>query len=95
VVTHYEDNPDVLFLAVNTGDDSQEAIKEFEFANPYTFIYVRDDTGVLTLQYAALGIPTLAILDREGRLQYHRIGYTPDDYEGTLIREIDKILAAS
>ena len=92
IVDRYEDNPHVLFLAVNTGDDTLDEIAEFSKTYPYTFNYVRDQQGMLTFQYASLGIPALAILDTEGRLRYHKLGYTPDNYIESITSQIDDLL---
>ncbi|MEM6336021.1 MAG: TlpA disulfide reductase family protein [Bacteroidota bacterium] len=93
VYARYAEDPDVLFLAVNTGDDTMEKAQEFAQENPYLFPFVYDIDGTLTPQMVTLGIPTLVIIDQEGRLVHRQTGYSPSSYETALATIIDDLRA--
>lgn len=88
----YANNPKVTFLAVNIGDDTLEQARRFAASSGYRFPFAYDATGQLSVRLASMGIPTLCIIDPEGRLYFRQVGYTGGDYEATIGPKIAELL---
>lgn len=64
---------DIAFLAVSVGETA-ETVHGFLAKTPYSFPIALNPDGRLGTLYAARGIPSTYILDREGRIAAARIG---------------------
>lgn len=84
-------NKDVLFLAVST-DLRASDVSSFVDRKKITLAVVRDDRDVATY-YNVGGIPTLFVIDREGKIRYKHVGFDPAmDFEAMLLKEIGLVL---
>ena len=61
------------------------------FAEAYgmDWVVVTDERGDVALRYRVTAIPTIVIVDREGRVRFIRSGVTPAE---TLKAEVSKLL---
>ncbi len=91
----YANNPRVTFLAVNIGDDTFEQTRRFAETSGYQLPFVYDATAELSSRLAWMGIPTLCILDPEGRLYFRETGYTGADYAMTIGPKIEALLGTA
>lgn len=96
VVDHFEDNPDVIFLAVNTwqseeGDERIEVIRNFLEENDYTFTVILDDNRVVR-EYDVDGIPTRFTIDREGNIRFIDRGFKGPGMEQDMKLQIELLL---
>ncbi len=93
----YQDNPDVVILAVNTwerveGDERYELVKSFMEENKYTFPVVYDESGVVD-RYKVQGVPTQFYIDREGTIRFREIGFHGPQMEFLMAVMIDMLLS--
>lgn len=78
-------------LAVNTEDiKKEEDVRSFILENEYTFPVLMDGSEVKRL-YRVEGIPNVYLIDREGVIQFHQIGYGPGAAD-LLQEEIENVL---
>lgn len=96
VVEHFEDNPDVVFLAINTweGDYDEERIKKvrnFIEENEYTFTVLFDEDTVVG-EYGVQGIPTRFAIDRNGVIRFEDRGFSGPGMYNDMIVQIEMLL---
>jgi len=61
------DNPDFVFLAVDSQEDPK-TVKTFIEKNKYHFPVLLDENGAVTAQYSVRAYPTTYVIDRQGRV---------------------------
>jgi hypothetical protein len=85
---------DVVMLAVSY-DDTDEDIVSFMEENGYDFLTLRDDRekGLTGPLYQVGPIPTLLLIDSQGKITYRHVGYSPGD-EDELRTKIEEALAS-
>lgn len=66
----------VEFLAVNVGE-SAELVAQFMASNSVPFRIVRDEDSSVAKSFGVTGLPTLIMLDRDGRVAWVGVGYDP------------------
>ena len=96
VVEHFEDNPDVVFLAINTweGDYDEERIenaRNFIEENEYTFSVLFDEDTVVS-EYGVQGIPTRFTLDRDGVIRFEDRGFSGPGMYNDMVVQIEMLL---
>ena len=83
-VDKYKNNPDIVFLFINTlesGDDRKKYVGGFIEKNKYTFNVLYDDnqnnTGKFKVvsDYQVESIPTKFILDKNSNIRFKSVGY--------------------
>jgi thiol-disulfide isomerase/thioredoxin len=95
VYDKYKSDPKVLFMVVNSG--ARNTIKDaigWEAKNPqYTFpLYFNNDPDIGEKVGFTL-IPTIAVLDQNGLMQFRTIGFEGAELEHKLAAQIDILLA--
>ncbi len=96
VVDYYTDNPDVVFLAINTreGDlDEQriDRVRKFIEENEYTFPVLLDEDTVVE-EYGVRGIPTRIAIGRDGKIRFVDVGFSGPGMYHEMIVQIDMLL---
>lgn len=69
---------DVRFLAVDVSEDL-ETVRSFVSKNPFGYPVVRDANQRLSNQLGIVGLPTLLIADRDGRIILQKTGLSDTD----------------
>ncbi|MCI0698100.1 TlpA family protein disulfide reductase [candidate division KSB1 bacterium] len=96
VYENYRANPNVVFLAVNMGQDGDtpEKVREFINVHRYTFPVAYDEGSKLTDRYEVKYLPTVLIVDQAGTIRLRHIGYskTLENYSLLLSKHIDELL---
>ena len=77
----------VLALSTDMDDD---AVQPFIDEHDYTFTVLHADNAVQS-DYGVSGIPVVYLVDRQGRVRWHRVGFGPGGEE-EMGREIEKLL---
>ena len=95
VYDKYRGNDRVVILAVNTwesetGKAREALVKKFIDENRYTFPVLLDE-GVVE-KYGVNGIPTKFVIDRNGRIQFRKIGAEGEEMLQNLSAQIDLLL---
>ncbi|HEY3216014.1 MAG TPA: TlpA disulfide reductase family protein [Candidatus Eisenbacteria bacterium] len=90
---------DVVFFAVDvlmtdapgdSGDTAERAIRYFRRGS-YTLPLALDGGGALVKAFAVRGLPTLLVLDRQGRVRLRHVGFSgAEDLERRLLLEIEE-----
>jgi thiol-disulfide isomerase/thioredoxin len=94
VYDKYRNNPKVMFMVVNSG--ARNTIKDaigWEAKNPqYTFpLYFNNDPDIGEKVGFTL-IPTIAVIDPQGKMQFRTIGFEGAELEHKLAAQIDILL---
>jgi len=92
VEMHYEDAPDVVFVAVDADDDLSLVapfLKEQGWKNQGYF-----EAG-LARQFAIANIPTVMVIDPNGRISSRMIGFIPDRFEQMLTERVEEARQAA
>jgi len=87
VRANYAKNPDVVFVAIDSDDDTSLAapfLKEQKWENPAWF------EGGLERKLAISSIPTTIVLDPAGRISSRMTGMIPDRFEEMLKQRIEE-----
>jgi thiol-disulfide isomerase/thioredoxin len=104
-VEKYKDNPDVVFLFVDTwenGDDREKKVKDFIAQNKYPFHVLIDPAKakegtecVYVEEFKVEGIPTKFVIDRNNNIRFKSVGWggNTDELVNELTAMID--MAAS
>jgi len=87
----YKDNPELMFLNINTDEDRQIVGKFIENNGWNKTVYFED--GLQRLLKVS-SIPTTIILDRKGEVASHMRGFHPEEFVKTLSKRIDRTLRA-
>lgn len=74
VSAKYKDNPNVVFIAVAL--DFKSDIKKFLATTPFNYQVVNEG-GIYAKEYGIALYPTNLILDKEGKVALHWVGYAP------------------
>lgn len=96
-VDKYKNDPNVVFLFVNTSqreENREKVVKDFMVSNPYTFNVLLDtknkenpDKFDVVSQFGVSGIPTKFIIDGKGNIRFKKVGFE-GTAEGT-VKELD------
>lgn len=94
VYDKYKNNPKVMFMVVNSG--ARNTIKDaigWEAKNPqYTFpLYFNNDPDIGEKVGFTL-IPTIAVMDQQGKMQFRTIGFEGAELEHKLSAQIEVLL---
>ncbi len=79
----------LVVLGVNNED--VEVAREFVKRKGYTFTTLFDEGREVTRKYGVSGIPQVFIIDREGKVKWHALGYGPGK-EFELRNAVEKVL---
>ena len=103
-ISHYQENPDVVFLFIDTrenGNDILEDVKKDISKNNYKFQVLLDEKGSDGKQnkyyklYDMPGLPTRFIIDRQGIIRYKLEGHadwrSDDENAAEVVKLVDKI----
>jgi thiol-disulfide isomerase/thioredoxin len=77
----YQNDPDVIVLAVHGGPESLEEIRESRHIAPYSFPVVTDPEGQLFLSLGLWGVPQTVLIDPNGNVVLNHQGYSKRDEE--------------
>lgn len=94
VYDKYKSNPDVMFMVVNNGSNNtiDDARKWAKQNTKYTFpIYFNNDKNIGEKVGFSV-IPTIAVIDKAGKMQFRTIGFEGPILEKKLSVEIDLLL---
>jgi thiol-disulfide isomerase/thioredoxin len=80
----HEEFPDVQFLAVDSGED-EATVRSFVDKTPFPYPVLLDPDDTVSIRYRVTGLPTVMIVDRQGRVSYMQTGISP---AATLRREL-------
>jgi peroxiredoxin/tetratricopeptide (TPR) repeat protein len=93
-VQKYQDDPNVVFLFVNTWErvkNIKENTKEFITKNEYPFHVLLDDKNEVIEKYKVSGIPTKFIIDRNKNIRFMNVGYIGS--EDQLVEELSTMIS--
>ena len=77
--THFQNDPNVRFLFVNTREGGPiQRVHNFMSRHPYDFTVPLDGSQRVANAYKVQGIPTKVIIDPKGRVRYRHVGYSGD-----------------
>jgi thiol-disulfide isomerase/thioredoxin len=97
VYNRYKDNPNVRFMVVNSGANNtiEDARKWAKENTQYSFpIYFNNDKNIGEKIGFAV-IPTIAVLDKDGKLQFRTVGFEGAILEKKLPIQIEMLLEKS
>ena len=83
--------PDVQFLAVDSGED-EATVRRYVDKTPFPYPVPLDPDDKVSIRYPVAGLPTVMIIDRQGRVSYMQTGISP---AATLRRELHQAAAAA
>ncbi len=69
---------DVAFLAVDVGED-RETVERYVEKTPFPYPVLLDPNDSLSARYRIFGLPTVMIVDRQGKISYLKTGVSPAD----------------
>lgn len=81
VMGRYKDDPDVVFLFVNTMEKKNEIqswITKFKTDHNYPFRMLLDSDSKVISSYGNSGLPTKAVIDKDGMIRFMTIGFSGD-----------------
>ena len=93
-VQKYKDNPNVVFLFVNTWErvtNIKENTKDFITKNEYPFHVLLDDKNEVIEKYKVSGIPTKFIIDGNKNIRFMNVGYIGS--EDQLVEELAAMIS--
>lgn len=74
--THFQGDPNVRFLFVNTREGGPvQRVYDFMDRHDYPFVVPLDEGQRVAKAYGVQGIPTKVVIDPNGRIRYRSIGY--------------------
>jgi peroxiredoxin len=95
-VDKFKDNPDVVFLFIDTwesGDDREKKVTDFIAKNNYSFNVLYDENRekegndfVVVQDFKVDGIPTKFVIDRNNNIRFKSVGY--DGNNEALVNEL-------
>ena len=94
VYDKYKDNPNVMFMVVNTGANNtiKDAINWAAKNTKYSFpLYFNNDKNIGE-KVGFTVIPTVAVLDKQGRMQFRTIGFEGAELEYKLSAQLEVLL---
>lgn len=88
----YSNNPSVVFQALDA-DETPQVVKEFMKKNGYSFNVLTAVATSVAKDYGVTAIPTMFIIDKQGRIQFKHIGFdSKENIVESLSKEIDELL---
>ena len=93
-VEKFKDNPNVIFLFVNTWErvnDKKKNAADFVKKNNYPFEVLLDKENKVVANYNVTGIPTKFIIDKNGNIRFKSVGFSGKDDE--LVEELSTVIA--
>ena len=93
-VQKYRDDPNVVFLFVNTLErvtNIKENTKDFITKNEYPFHVLLDDKNEVIEKYKVSGIPTKFIIDGNKNIRFMNVGYIGS--EDQLVEELSAMIS--
>ena len=93
-VQKYQDEPNVVFLFVNTWErvkNIKENTKDFISKNEYPFHVLLDDKNEVIEKYKVSGIPTKFIIDGNKNIRFMNVGYSGS--EDQLVEELSAMIS--
>lgn len=94
LLREYEEDREVVFLTVATAGSPRDEVARMIEENGYAFPVLFDEQG-LALDFEILGYPTTLYIDRDGRIQFKRQGFSPSGYDRGVARRIDALRGAA
>ena len=88
IALSYANNPNIVFIAVAL--DEKDDLKKFLKDHPFAY-HIVDEGKEIAAKYEIKNYPTSVILDKEGKVKFHTIGYGPYTLEG-FIKTIEEVL---
>jgi hypothetical protein len=89
----YGDREDIVFFAVGT-EDEREAAARFTTESPYSLPWGWDPASEAFNTLEAKTVPSLYLIDRQGRIRLTHVGYSVDEgLERHIAQQIDQLLA--
>lgn len=93
-VEKFANNPNIIFLFVNTWennvDDKKKNAEDFIKKNSYTFHVLLDNDNKVIESYKVNGIPTKFIIDKDGNIRFKSVGFVGS--AGGLIEELSSMI---
>jgi alkyl hydroperoxide reductase subunit AhpC len=92
VTDKYKDDPDVVFLFVNTREKKTEIgswITKFKTDHNYSFRMLLDSDSKVASSYGCSGLPTKAIIDKDGMIRFMTVGFSGDS---ELVKELPDMI---
>ena len=80
----------VIAVSIDEGADAEKMVRAYENEYGLTFVTVIDD-GQVRKQYDVFSLPTIVIIDRDGKIRSKHLGIT-SDYTKRLTAEIEPLL---
>lgn len=77
---------DVRFLAVDVSEDL-EIVRRFVSQHPFNYPVVRDADQKLSNQLGIVGLPSLVVIDRSGRIVFQKTGLSGADSIKEVLRK--------
>ena len=78
----YEDNPEVVFVMINT-ESKEDKVRKFMKKKKFSFPIYFPNASMIPRVYESKGIPTTFVLDKEGYIAYKKVGmanYDADNF---------------
>lgn len=69
----FSDHPDFVMLGINYQDKESDARKYLETYGS-SFQHVRDEKGVISIDYGVYGVPETFVFDRQGIIRFKYVG---------------------
>lgn len=87
----YEANQDVNIFALNIWENQNnyDALKEMLKEQPVAFPILIDQSNILPRKLSVFGLPTIYVIDEEGKIRYKQNGFTNEE---TLLEEINTVI---
>jgi len=83
----------LMALAVDEGEQVTDTLKSFGAENGVLYPVLPDVKNVAGF-YNVISIPSTFVIDKEGNISFHHMGYAPDMFE-TISKEIEGLLKKS
>ena len=76
------------FLAVDVGED-EGTVQQFVAENPFSYPVLVDPQDTLSYQLGIVGLPTLMVVDRQGKVVYFDAGVIDGDSLRRILADAD------
>jgi thiol-disulfide isomerase/thioredoxin len=89
----FKDNPDVKFMILDSGFNNKlKDVKQWISKNDYTFPIYYDDHSKISTAFGVRALPTIAIIGKNGKIQFKDAGYKGPAVEKILPLKINMAL---
>ena len=88
VFRRYRGKVMIISISVDLNFDTTQRLQQFRREHQIEWIIARDTADVAGA-YGVTAVPTLLVIDQDGRIRYRHIGLTPST---TLLREVEALL---